>query len=131
MNTLTNINCSQNSADSSVASNKDQIILACKLLESDIIYAQRGLDENRTRKEMKKVAYDLAEESLKDSIKFDMIKLSPVISIADKVQREARMPFYMKYIFLKWYFWLPVAFLYAIGFVFKYLINGLWDYNLV
>ncbi|MHA1125151.1 MAG: hypothetical protein ACTSO7_02305 [Candidatus Heimdallarchaeota archaeon] len=103
-----------------------RISLACKMLRSDIIYSQRT-DNDKNRKKMKKDAYNLAEEALRDCIKQDMVKLDPVISIADEIQREARMPFFMKYIFLKWYFWLPIAFLYAFGFVFKFVLNGKWD----
>ena len=79
--------------------------LACSLLSSKVLLLQNK----------KKKAYDRSKDSLLESTELNEKELKDVISIAEKVQGEAFMPKYMKYVLLQWWFWLVIGATYILA----------------
>lgn len=95
----------------------ENCILACSMFSSKVLLLQKKKVE----------AYNLSKDSLLKSTEINEKELRSVIRVAEEVQGEAFMPWYMKHVFLKWWFWLIILVVYILANLSGFLAAGLHD----
>ncbi|MHA1127049.1 MAG: hypothetical protein ACTSO7_16230 [Candidatus Heimdallarchaeota archaeon] len=87
--------------------------LACKMLRSKILYESRVHEKDKKKKKEK--ACLEAENVLFECTELEEDELKPLTRIAERIQIIGHMPGFMRYAFLKWWFWIVIGGIFLLG----------------